>query len=78
MEIKVLGTGCPNCKRLDKLTRQAVAELGVDATVVKVEDLDRIMAYDILSTPALVIDENVMVSGRVPRKNEIVAWIQAA
>jgi small redox-active disulfide protein 2 len=77
MEIKVLGTGCPNCKRLDKLTRQAVAELGVDATVVKVEDLDQIMAYDILSTPALVIDENVVVSGRVPRKNEIAAWIQA-
>ena len=77
MEIKVLGTGCPNCKRLDKLTRQAVAELGVDATVVKVEDLDRIMAYDILSTPALVIDEHVVVSGLVPRKNEIVAWIQA-
>jgi small redox-active disulfide protein 2 len=77
MEIKVLGTGCPNCKRLDKLTRQAVAELGVDATVVKVEDLDQILAYDILSTPALVIDENVVVSGRVPRKNEIVAWIQA-
>jgi small redox-active disulfide protein 2 len=78
MEIKVLGTGCPNCKRLDKLTRQAVAELGVDATVVKVEDLDQIMAYDILSTPALVIDENVVASGRVPRKNEITAWIQGA
>jgi len=62
---------------LDKLTRQAVAELGVDATVVKVEDLDQIMAYDILSTPALVIDENVVVSGRVPRKDEIAAWIQA-
>jgi small redox-active disulfide protein 2 len=78
MEIKVLGTGCPNCKRLDKLTRQAVAELGVDATVVKVEDLDQIMAYDILSTPALVIDENVVVSGRVPRKSEITAWIRSA
>jgi small redox-active disulfide protein 2 len=78
MEIKVLGTGCPNCKRLDKLTRQAVAELGAAATVVKLEDLDQILAYDILSTPALVIDENVVVSGRVPRKNEIVAWIQAA
>jgi small redox-active disulfide protein 2 len=63
---------------LDKLTRQAVADLGVDAAVVKVEDLDQIMAYDILSTPALVIDEKVVVSGRVPRKNEIVAWIQAA
>ena len=78
MEIKVLGTGCPNCKRLEKLTRQAVAELAVDATVVKVQDLDQIMVYDILATPALVIDENVVVSGRVPRKNEIVAWIQAA
>jgi small redox-active disulfide protein 2 len=78
MEIKVLGTGCPNCKRLDKLARQAVAELGLDATVLKVEGLDQIMAYDILATPALVIDENVVVSGRVPRKSEIAAWIQAA
>ncbi len=78
MEIKVLGTGCPNCKRLEKLTHQAVADLGVDATVVKVEDLDQIMAYDILATPALVIDENVVASGRVPRKSEIVDWIQAA
>ena len=78
MEIKVLGTGCPNCKRLEKLTHQAVDELGVAATVVKVEDLTQIMAYDILATPALVIDENVVVSGRVPRKNEIVAWIQGA
>jgi small redox-active disulfide protein 2 len=77
MEIKVLGTGCPNCKRLEKLTRQAVSDLGVDATVIKVEDLDKIMGYDILATPALVIDENVVVSGRVPRKDEIAAWIQA-
>lgn len=77
MEIKVLGTGCPNCKRLEKLARQAVAELGVDATVSKVEDLDGIMAYDILATPALVIDDQVVVSGRVPRKSEIAAWIQA-
>jgi small redox-active disulfide protein 2 len=78
MEIKVLGTGCPNCKRLEKLIRQAVSDLGVDATVIKVEDLDKIMAYDIFATPALVIDESVVVSGRVPRKDEIAAWIQAA
>jgi small redox-active disulfide protein 2 len=77
MEIKVLGMGCPNCKRLEKLTHQAVDELGVDATVVKVESMDQIMAYDILATPALVIDEKVVVSGRVPRKDEIAAWIQA-
>jgi small redox-active disulfide protein 2 len=77
MEIKVLGTGCPNCKRLEKLTRQAVSELGTDATVVKVEELDKILAYDILATPALVVDEKVVVSGRVPRKDEITAWIRA-
>jgi small redox-active disulfide protein 2 len=78
MEIKVLGAGCPNCKRLEKLTRQALAELGVEADVVKVTEMDKIMAYDILATPALVIDENVVASGRVPRKDEIAAWIQAA
>jgi small redox-active disulfide protein 2 len=77
MEIKLLGAGCPNCKRLEKLTRQALSELGVEAEVVKVTDMDKIMAYDILATPALVIDENVVVSGRVPRKDEIAAWIQA-
>ena len=76
MEIKILGSGCPNCKRLDKLAREAVAELGIEATFTKVQDLQQIMAYDILSTPALVIDEEVVVSGRVPRKDEIVALLQ--
>jgi small redox-active disulfide protein 2 len=78
MEIKVLGAGCPNCKRLEKLTRRAIAELGVEAEVSKVTEMDKIMSYDILATPALVIDENVVVSGRVPRKDEIAAWIQGA
>jgi small redox-active disulfide protein 2 len=78
MEIKVLGAGCPNCKRLEKLAREAVADLGVDATVTKVTEFDQIMAYDILSTPALVIDEQVVASGRVPRKDEIAAWIETA
>jgi small redox-active disulfide protein 2 len=77
MEIKILGSGCPNCKRLDKLAREAIADLGIEATVTKVQDFDEIMAYDILATPALVINEEVAVSGRVPRKDEIVALLQA-
>jgi small redox-active disulfide protein 2 len=78
MEIKILGSGCPNCKRLEKLTREAVAELGIDANIVKVQEFDKIMAYDIVSTPALVVDEEVVVSGRVPRVDEIVALLQTA
>ena len=77
MEIKILGTGCPNCKRLEKLAREAAAELGLEATFAKVQAFDQIMAYDITSTPALVVDEEVKVSGRVPRKDEIVALLQA-
>ena len=76
MEIKILGGGCPNCKRLEKLARKAVAELGIEANITKVQEFDKIMAYDITSTPALVVGEEVVVSGRVPRKDEIVAWIQ--
>jgi len=77
MEIKILGGGCPNCKRLEKLAREAAAELGLEATFTKVQEFDQIMAYDITSTPALVIDEVVVVSGRVPRKDEIVVLLQA-
>lgn len=77
MEIKILGSGCPNCKRLEKLAHEAVAELGIEATITKVQDFDQIMAYDITSTPALVVDEVVKVSGRVPPKDEIKALLQA-
>ena len=78
MEIKILGSGCPNCKRLEKLAREAVAELCIEANVTKVQGFDKIMAYDITSTPAMVVDEVVKVSGRVPRKDEIVALLQTA
>jgi small redox-active disulfide protein 2 len=63
---------------LEELTRKVVEELGVEATFAKVKDLDAIMAYDVMSTPALVIDEEVKSSGRLPRKEEIAEWIQAA
>lgn len=78
MEIKVLGTGCPKCKRLEQLAREAVAEAGIEAAITKVEDIDAITAYPIMSTPALVIDEKVVSSGRLPRKDEIVAWLREA
>ena len=78
MEVKILGTGCPTCKRLEKVTRQALAEMGVEATVTKVSDFTDIMAYDIVTTPGLVIDEEVVSSGRVPSKAEITAMIATA
>jgi small redox-active disulfide protein 2 len=78
MEIKILGMGCPKCQRLEELAREAAADLGIEAVFTKVKDMDAIMAYDIASTPALVIDEKVKASGRIPRKEEIAEWIQAA
>lgn len=66
MEVKVLGTGCPKCKSLEKATREAVTELGIDANIEKVEDIMKIMEYGVVNTPALVIDGKVVVSGRVP------------
>jgi small redox-active disulfide protein 2 len=71
MTIKVLGPGCMNCKTLEKRTQEAVASLGVRATVEKVEDIMQIAAYGILRTPGLVINEKVVSSGRVPTVDAI-------
>lgn len=65
MIIKILGTGCPKCKKLEEAARKAVSELGVDATIEKVTDLNDIMDYGVMMTPALVIDEKVVSSGKV-------------
>ena len=75
MEIKILGGGCPKCKRLEALAREAAEELGVEATFAKVKDLKDIMAYDVMSTPALVIDGEVKCSGRVPSKDEVLGYV---
>jgi len=64
MEIKVLGTGCAKCKTLEKNTRDAVAELGIDANVQKVEDIMEIMQYGVSRTPAVMIDNKVVVAGK--------------
>lgn len=78
MEVKVLGSGCPNCKRLEKITRAALVEMGVEATVTKVTDFGDIMTYNIIATPGLVIDEKVVSSGRVPSKAEVTSMIATA
>lgn len=75
MEIKILGTGCPKCKALEKATREALIEAGIDANLSKVEDIVEIMNYGIMTTPALVIDGKVVVKGRVPSIAEITSLI---
>ena len=71
MEIKILGTGCPKCKALEKLTREVVEKNGFDASITKVEDIMDIMKYHILATPALVVNEKVEIKGRIPSAEEI-------
>lgn len=71
MEIKILGTGCPKCKTLEKVTREAVAETGIEATIEKVEDIVKIMGYNIMHTPGLVINGKVVLSGQVPTVNQV-------
>jgi len=78
MEIKILGTGCPRCKRLEELTREAVHKLSLQANVIHVTDMQAIMAYPIIGTPALVISEELKMSGRLPRKEEIINWLKEA
>lgn len=78
MEIKILGTGCANCKRTKALAAEVVKELNVAATVVEVTDLPTIMRYGIMSTPGIVINEQVVGSGGVPTKQQMVQLIQHA
>ena len=71
MDIRVLGTGCPKCRALEKVTNEAVAETGLDATVSKVEDIVEIMKMGVMTTPALVVDGKVVVKGKVPSVKEL-------
>ena len=76
MLIKILGSGCAKCNRLEQLTREAVGELGIDASFEHVKEMDKILAYPVMTTPALVIDEVVRASGRIPSKDEIAGWLR--
>ena len=76
MKIEILGTGCPKCKKLTELVEEAASELGVSAEIVKVTDINKIIDYGVMVTPALVIEGNVKVAGKIPSKEEIIRWIK--
>jgi small redox-active disulfide protein 2 len=78
LTIKILGTGCPNCKKVEEISRRAAAGLGVDAEFTKVTDYGRITDYPILGTPGLVINEKVVCSGRIPSEAEVTTWLATA
>ena len=78
LTIKVLGSGCANCKKLEAVTHQVIDQLGVQADVVKVTEYPDIMAYNIMSTPGLVINEKVVSTGRIPTFAEITTWLTNA
>jgi len=78
MKIKVLGPGCARCQQLEKTVNEVVKELSIDAEIEDIKDIKKIMEYPILTTPGLVIDENLVCSGRVPSKAEVTTFITTA
>jgi small redox-active disulfide protein 2 len=78
LNIKVLGPGCANCQKVEAAAKNAVASMGVEAEIVKVTDYAQIMAYHLLATPGLVINEKVVAAGRIPSSAEVMAWVADA
>ena len=78
LTIKVLGSGCANCKKLEALTHQVVDQMGAQAEIIKVTEYPDIMAYNVMSTPGLVINEKVVSTGRIPSAAEITTWLANA
>jgi small redox-active disulfide protein 2 len=75
MEIKILGPGCVNCEKVEKLVRETVAEAGVEANIEKVSDFMKIASYGVFGTPAVVVDGKVKSVGKIPKKEEILKWL---
>jgi small redox-active disulfide protein 2 len=75
MKIEILGTGCARCHKLEEQTREAIKDLGVEADVIKVQDYKKIMGYGVMTLPALVVDGEVKVAGKIPTKEEIIKLI---
>ena len=78
LKIKILGSGCANCKRLEQEAKKIVTKLAIEADFEKITDYQKIMEYDILSTPGLVINEKVVSSGRIPSQSEITTFLATA
>ncbi len=78
LTIKVLGSGCENCKKVEAITRKAIAMFGIEAEVVKVTDWAEIKKYPILATPGLVINEKLVSAGRIPTEAEVMTWLADA
>jgi small redox-active disulfide protein 2 len=78
LTIKVLGPGCPNCKKVEAISRQAAEIMGVEAEFIKITNYNDIMSFDILRTPGLVINDKVVCSGRIPSTAEVSNWLAEA
>lgn len=78
LEIKVLGPGCANCKRLEQMARSVIEDHGLTADIIKVTDYNEIMDLGVMGTPGLVVNGQVVVSGRLPMKEEVAGWLKAA